>query len=61
MESFCVSEKINQTQYLVSDSYIQTLYVVKWFCVNFYKESLRSQEGEYFFCASNLRGKYLAF
>lgn len=29
MESFCVSEKINQTQYLVSDSYIQTLYVVK--------------------------------
>ena len=44
MESFCDGKKIDQTQYLVSDSYIQTLYVVKWFCVNFYKESHQSHE-----------------
>lgn len=40
MKSYCAGKNIDQTQYLVSDSYIQTLYVVKWFCVNFYKESL---------------------
>lgn len=29
MESFCDGENNDQTQYLVSNSYIQTLYVVK--------------------------------
>ncbi len=29
MGSFWVGRKIDQTQYLVSDSYIQTLYLVK--------------------------------
>lgn len=29
MKSYCAGKNIDQTQYLVSDSYIQTLYVVK--------------------------------
>ncbi len=29
MKSFLVGRKIDQTQYLVSDIYIQTLYLVK--------------------------------
>lgn len=42
MKSFEVGRNDRQTQYIVSDSYIQALYLVKWFCVSFSKTSLRS-------------------